>query len=356
MIESMDKGNIRFNSVHVERLRGIKSADVQDLSRINIFFGKNNCGKSTLLEAIFLLSGQSNPTLPVRINKARGYRDLRNSNDVTIEFYNLDATQPILIASKGNDERQLEISLIRSNSHTVSLNDEGMARSQMVDAYFGLKLKFAGDKSSEIVFKEDANQDQGKIRTDEHYQERLDATLMSPRNASIVNDVVGNLAAIIENKQKEAIISALKTIEPKLEDIMVVGENIMVDIGQEKYLPLQLMGDGMLRILSTIVHIYGCKNGVILIDEVDNGLHPSVMSQLWQSIFTTAIENDVQVCVTTHNIDSIIGLNKVVAENPKYEELMASYKLIKTESDEVEAVRYDAKHLDFMIQQDIEMR
>lgn len=352
----MDKGNIRFNSIHVERLRGIKSADVQDLSRINVFFGKNNCGKSTLLEAIFLLSGQSNPSLPVRINRARGYRDLRNSKDVTIEFYNLDATQPIMIESSGNENRHLEISLIRSNSHLVSLKDEGMARSQTTDAYFGVKLKFAGDKSSEIVFGENSEQEQGKSRADARYQERLNASLISPRNSSIVNDIVDNLATIIENKQKDAIISALRTIEPKLEDLLVVGENIMVDIGQDRYLPIQLMGDGMWRILSTIVHIYECKHGVILIDEVDNGLHPSVMSQLWQSIFTTAIENDVQVYVTTHNIDSIIGLNNVIVENPEYEKLMASYKLIKTKSDEVKAVRYDAKHLGFMIEQDIEMR
>ena len=352
----MDKGNIRFSSVRVERLRGIKSADVKDLSRINVFFGKNNCGKSTLLESIFLLAGQSNPSLPVRINTARGYRDLRTSSDVTIEFYNLDASQPILIESTGGESRHLEISLIRSNSHTVNFKEEGMPRSKMSDAFFGVKLKFADDKSTEIIFKENSKHEEGKSHPDERYQERLNASLISPRSASIANDIVDSLATIIANKQKESIISALRTIEPKLVDLLVVGDNILVDIGQDRYLPIQVMGDGMWRILSTIVHIYECNHGIILIDEVDNGLHPSAMPQLWQSIFTTAIENDVQVFITTHNIDSIKGLNNVITKNNQYAELMSSYKLIKTDLDEMKAVRYDAAHLGFMVEQDIEMR
>ena len=352
----MDKENIRFSSVRVERLRGIKSADVQDLSRINVFFGKNNCGKSTLLESIFLLAGQSNPSLPVRINMARGYRNLQNPNDVSIEFYDLDASQPILIESTGSESRHLEISLIRSNSHTVNFKEEELPRSQMSEAYFGVKLRFGGNKASEMVFMENSKEDDGKSYPDARYRERLNASLISPRNSSVVHDIVEGLAKIIANKQKDSIISALRTIEPKLVDLLVVGDNILVDIGQDKYLPIQLMGDGMWRILSTIVHIYECKQGIILIDEVDNGLHPSAMPLLWKSIFTTAIENDVQVFVTTHNIDSIKGLNNVITENNQYAELMSSYKLIKTDSDEMKAVRYDAAHLGFMVEQDIEMR
>ncbi len=352
----MRKEDVKFSDLLVNRLRGIEKTEIHNLSQINVFFGKNNCGKSTILEAILLLTGQSNPTLPVRINTARGYRELQNPNDVKVEFYNLDTQRPIVIESKGKDERHLEISLIRSISHGVDFNEESTTHSQMADSYFGLKLKYAGDKASEIIFKDGDDKKKARTRIDEKYQENLVARLVGPRNSSNVNDIYEMVGSIIENKQKNVLISALQILEPKLTDILVVGTNIMVDIGQEKYLPIQVMGDGIWRILSALVHIYDCANGIVLIDEVDNGLHYSVMPKFWLSIFKMVLEHNVQMFVTTHNLDSLKGLIEVIYDNKAYCELLSSYKLIKTESDEVKAVRYDAEHLNFMIEQDIEMR
>lgn len=352
----MAKANSKFKTIRVERLRGIKYADVQDLSHVNVFFGKNNCGKSTLLEAIFLLTGQSNPTLPVKINNARGYSDLDNYNDVQVEFYNLETDVPIIIESKGEESRHLEISAIQSISHGVDFTTEGSTHSEMTDSYFGLKLKYADDKSSEIIFKDSYEQGKARTRIDNRYHEIWTARLINSRSPYAISDVTEKLATIIANKQKEPIISVLRVLEPKLNDVLVVGTKIMVDIGQTQYLPIQVMGDGIWRILSVIVHIYENKNGIVLVDEVDNGLHYSVMPQLWEAIFKASLSSNVQLFATTHNLDSIKGLNKVIEEKPEYSTLMSSYKLVKTKEDKIEAIRYDAEHLDFMVEQEIEMR
>lgn len=352
----MTTSNAKFKNFHVKRLRGIKRADIFDLSQINVFFGKNNCGKSTLLEALFLLTGQSNPTLPVKINNARGYRDLRNYDDVQVEFYNLETEFPIIIESEGIENRHLEISAIQSISHAVDFSTESSTNSEMTDSFFGLKLKYANDKSSEIIFRNGNVQNNARTRVDNRYQEILMAELVNSRNPYIISDITEKLAAIIANKQKEPIISILRVLEPKLNDILVVGTKLMVDIGQTRYLPIQVMGDGILRILSVVVYIYMNRNGVVLIDEVDNGLHFSVMPQLWEAIIHAAKSSNVQLFVTTHNLDSIKGLNKVIANNYGYSNLMSSYKLTKTGEDSIIATRYDAEHLCFMIEQEIEMR
>lgn len=85
-----------FNKIEIERFRGIKHASIEGLKQVNLFFGKNNCGKSSLLESLFLVSGLSNPLLPIHVNLMRGYS--RSSlNDLKLDFYNLDSSYPIHI-------------------------------------------------------------------------------------------------------------------------------------------------------------------------------------------------------------------------------------------------------------------
>lgn len=52
-----------FKTIEIEWFRGIKHSKVEGLKQLNLFFGKNNCGKSSLLDAVFLISGLSNPKL-----------------------------------------------------------------------------------------------------------------------------------------------------------------------------------------------------------------------------------------------------------------------------------------------------
>lgn len=85
-----------FTKIEIERFRGIRHASIKGFKQINLFFGKNNCGKSSLLESLFLVSGLSNPLLPIRVNVMRGYSKAR-LNDLKLDFYNLDTSRPIHI-------------------------------------------------------------------------------------------------------------------------------------------------------------------------------------------------------------------------------------------------------------------
>ena len=45
------------------------------------------------------------------------------------------------------------------------------------------------------------------------------------------------------------------------------------------------------------------RDGFLLIDEVENGLHWSVQYDFWRMVIRTAHENNVQVFATTHSSD-----------------------------------------------------
>ena len=131
-----------FEKVIIERFRGIRYACIEDFKQINLFFGKNNCGKSSLLESLFLASGLSNPLLPVHINIMRGYNKAQ-LNDLKLEFYNL----------VDGEIRDLNISLFEQERSNVSFenDDESSILSNVEEGKYGLKFDFKINDESYVA-------------------------------------------------------------------------------------------------------------------------------------------------------------------------------------------------------------
>ena len=75
-----------FKNINIKNFRGIEHLEVDDFSRVNVFLGQNNAGKSSVLECLLLLMGMSNPDLPQNVNSIRtrrfsGFSDLRSLNE-----------------------------------------------------------------------------------------------------------------------------------------------------------------------------------------------------------------------------------------------------------------------------------
>lgn len=346
-----------FKTLEIKNLRGIKHAEIEGFSQINLFFGKNNCGKSTVLEALFLISGQSNPTLPLSINSMRNYSKFAE-DDINIEFYNLNSENKITIAATGDENRYLEISQIKSHSNTVELDSLRNGNSENATKRYGLKLEYSvGDSqySSDFILQE-GNLKNGKANIDQRYKETIFSQYIP--SANFQGTLNEEFARIVANKQEAYILSALQEIDPSIKDIQLVGDEILVDIGAEQRLPINMTGDGLRKLLMIIVSIFRCRNGIILIDEIDNGLHFSAMKVLWKAILIATRENNVQLFATTHNIDSLKGLNLILdnEEYSSYSNEISSYKLIRGKEGNVSALRYDYPSFSYSINQELEMR
>lgn len=175
---------------------------------------------------------------------------------------------------------------------------------------------------------------------------------MSPKydfNAS-----VQGLKRILQNKDEHFIIKGLRIIEPRVKDFIYTDSEMLVDIGLEKRIPVNMMGDGARKIVSLLTAIYDCKDSALLIDEISNGFHYSVMCDLWKVLIDAAIRNNTQLFVTTHDVDSIKGLRDAALDNHK--DIIAAFKLLKTSADELKAYHYSLESLDYSINQKIEVR
>ena len=135
---------------------------------------------------------------------------------------------------------------------------------------------------------------------------------------------------VVLTSEENFVIEALQTIEPKIERI-APGEikykqtssrsGFRVRLSDsDKPIPIGSMGDGIWRILGLTLAIVNARNGVLLVDEIDTGLHFSAMSDMWKLISQTAKRLNVQVFATTHNSDCWTSLAAIASTETPSEE------------------------------------
>ena len=122
--------------------------------------------------------------------------------------------------------------------------------------------------------------------------------------------------------------------------------------------PLNSMGDGMLRVLQLTLKLLGAKGGFLLIDEFENGLHYSVQEKVWQLVFELAEQLNVQVFATTHSWDCIESFTKVAVARTETDGVLFRLGRSVRTSDQgrVIATVFDEAALQNITQQDVEVR
>lgn len=347
-----------FHNIEINRLRGIKHSKIEGLKQINLFFGKNNCGKSSLLDAIFLISGISNPKLPLNVNIIRNYRRLEPS-DMKLDFYSLDMSSPIVIKAENDETRELQISVVESSSSKVNLlGEDNNVASTDLDNKYGLVLKYKVDEhayESSIIMSHSSNNSlEQRIKMPAHYKEKLTCRYLNPKYDFTTS--IDGLVDVIKNKDEVFIVNALRLIEPNIKDFVLSQNDVLVDIGLDKRIPINMMGDGARKILSILTSIYECKNGIVLIDELSNGFHYSVMKGVWRAIVSVAKKNNVQIFATTHDLDSIKGLRDAAKSGEEYDDSIVCFKLQRTADYELKSYTYSLDSVDYSLTQEIEIR
>ena len=117
--------------------------------------------------------------------------------------------------------------------------------------------------------------------------------------------------------------------------------------------PLGSTGEGMKRLLALALALTQAKGGVLLVDEIDTGLHYSVLGQMWLLIVEAARKMDIQVFATTHSLDCVKGL-AWLCEN--HSELREEVALHKIDAGLDHSVAFDAEQIAIADEQGIEVR
>ena len=143
-----------------------------------------------------------------------------------------------------------------------------------------------------------------------------------PPHMIYMNSIMDLWNKIILTPAEEEIISCLKLMDNTIEKVALVGNSetskspvFVAKITNTKFpIPLNNLGEGMNRLLGISVLMVNSKNGTVLIDEIENGIHYSIQPKLWKLIFELAERLNVQVFATTHSWDAVVGFQEALKD------------------------------------------
>lgn len=360
-----------LTDLHIKNFRLFEQFKIDNLARVNLIVGKNNVGKSTLLEAVQLLVRQGSPSTLFEQLEARGEISLYEDSfrpkgyDISHLFFERkikNGSALELMASAAQD-LSVKITFVRSlkplsffkNGHGLKLTH----RKPTTASY--LKLNYAGSEELEVmidVFGELIDRKQAQLYAD--------LTSLSTPSNYITTKGVGydSLARLWDQitltPKEDDVIKMLQILEPDVQRISFqsrqsANSGILIKLkGQKRPLPLGSMGDGMHRILAIAASLADSENGYLLVDEIDTGLHYRTITDLWRLVFETAERLNVQVFATTHSSDGVKSFSEAL-DLQEHKEMAALFRL-ERRGEQIVPVKYRAEELRFVTEEEIEVR
>ena len=377
-----------LKSLVIKNFRSLADFEVAKLGRVNLIVGKNNSGKSSVLEALRIYAGNAHQELLEKIAQGHDEKHFLDKNvkegiEVSLPYEDLftgrkfpKEDKPIVI---GENENALKIyHVYRVEKDYIATDEEGnkeTIKSPVSITYLeltehrrilgeGLLIKKKGDA---------VNIDFNVISPDF----RRFATVGNPLPCSFIptqliamNELASDWDSIALTEAEETVKDAMKIILPKFENLIFVNDSpygeskairriAKVKIkGLSHPVPLNSLGDGMLRILQIVLKIFSAKGGFFLIDEFENGLHYTVQEKIWELLFDMAEKLDIQVFATTHSWDCIESFSKIAIDRKDVDGVLFRVGKSVRDSDRgrVIATVFDEEALYSITQSDVEVR
>jgi AAA15 family ATPase/GTPase len=354
---------------------------------VNLITGKNNTGKSSLLEAIALYVTKCDLSLLIQLLEERGENlhydsETENIIDKNIKAFASLFTNRTVYFSK-SDAIVLEIKERNFKNNPIKKEKYVALRFVKYFDEINRKTEESNGGKERIIFglyddRPEVDSELGlEIQTElrsivlslqnELYYRRFGLGLRETNNFQYV--VTRNIDRGINGKlwdkitltdKEQYVLEALKIIEPNVERIAFIDEGnrnrsaVIKLANNNVVLPLKSMGDGINRILTIILALVNAENGYLLIDEFENGLHHSVQEKLWEIIFSLANKLNIQVFATTHSEDCIAGFEYSLNNHSDSND----GKLIRLENKkgQIKQVAYTKEELKIAVENNIETR
>jgi AAA15 family ATPase/GTPase len=364
-IPTAHKKLLHYAWFEVLNFRCIQSLRIAPLERVNLIAGINNVGKTTLLEALFLHMGAANPELALKVDYLRGLT--LTENQWRTLFWQFQEIAPIKMTGKNSKGEQRSLTISVKPSAIQLLDEKNTKASAGLAAAMGndivLKFQDKNKKASEVV---------GTIfikKKDEvvSFQIKMEPPPQPPPFPGVLimsnhlgksDDEVQRFSDLRIKRHDEWVVTALKAIEPRLEKLEILSRQGVSMIhgylkGYDEPVPSPLLGDGVKRVMSLILAIGYARNGVVLIDEIENGIHHSKMPSVWQAIAEACDLFNTQIFATTHSAECILAAHEAFKKKNSYD--FRLHRLDRVNG-EIKAVAYDQEALEGALSIPLEVR
>lgn len=314
-----------LTSLHLKYFRLFEQLNIEALSRVNLIAGMNNSGKTALLEALRIWASDGDNTV---INAA-----LKDRGEFTpgwIESYDALFNPN----TRGNAVQLLDITIQRH-----------IGSNKKIGNYFAQQVKNRSPRKEAL---------NPNVTTDFP----KDGCIYIPF-ALLPFPLEQLWKDIALTDDEDTVIEVVKQAESRIMDIDVRSDGVRVRLkGHPAPVSMGRLGDGIMQTLKIAIGLVSAKNTskkLLLIDEIESGLHHSVQQLLWEKIFHYAILWDVQVFATTHSQDAVRTFTEI-AGRPENAGQGCYFRLERDEKDQINAVVYDMEQLTTSLEYDLETR
>lgn len=370
---------LHLPSIQIIGFRGFRELSIPRLGRVTLLAGRNSVGKTTVLDAVRLFAARGRPRvlwslLHGREELATGLdedEDPITVPDLSALFHGrAEKRKSCIVVGAGRDELTLRATTPRDWTDDQKKLFEETAVDVDVQAlrveygtWHGLVPWLFADGNRPISYRARFTPRMRRLFDDKEWPAAVDCESLGPGLPD--NDHMAHLWGLIAlTKDEDFLVHALRLIlGGGVERISVVGNEgsryranrrVIVKLkGQTRPVPLKSFGDGATRLFGVALALANCRNGLLVIDEAENGLHYTVHADFWRMVLRAAAEGNAQVLATTHSWDCITGFARAAVESQEVDGV-----LVRLEQDEAKckAVVYDEDELRIAADQHVELR
>ena len=374
--------DLHLPNLTVSNFRGIGSLSIERLGRVTLLGGRNGVGKTTVLEAVRTYASRgSQSTLRELLDRreelvaALGEDHERVvSPDYAALFHGRIATgeRPIVIGpNSGADDLRIEVSTPADwPAEQKELFADFLAEADDVRA---VKVVY-GDRERLLPWLPVANDARAAWTRnrlarslqrgfDEGKWPVIDCESLGPGMPS--NSKLARFwDRVTLTEEEDLSLRALRLTGDGIERVAVVGDEnpsyrlfgrrVVVKVPDHaRPVPLKSLGDGVTRLFAAALALANGRNGFLVVDEAENGIHYSIQRDFWRLILRAAHQYNVQVLATTHSKDCVTGFARAAIE---FGEALGVYLRLERDGDEMRAVEYTEEELQTVADQGIEVR
>lgn len=296
-----------LSSIQIKNFRSFRDLEVAPLRRVNLIIGQNNTGKTALLEALCLLLAQPNPA--IQQNLASLFRVAGGQVDQMENFWKWlfrEKNTDLPIRLKGSSATEMvEWLILKKKPDALTYPVQNLAEA----------CEFPGATCY-------------RVRS-EQPQLALKAIHFSTQSADPSDDAI-KFNRVVVRRQKKALLDLLSKLESRLGSLEALNlgnagssQSTPLIYAEMKDLPEMIpvsqLGQGFGRLLGIFSEVLATDAQVLLIDEIENGLHHSVLRSIWKGLFAATLEANLQVFATTHSWECILAADEAARASNDYE-------------------------------------
>lgn len=366
-----------LTSLRLTNYRGFSQFEIERLGRINLLVGKNNVGKTTLLEAAEIVASGATPSSLLRSIGRRGEStsQLLDSPTKELEIHHLFNGHTIqegdhleLIGELGNfgpaSGLTAEIVVSTDEQGYFDLSNLDTEDIWLEPNHDPFALRLTNVNTGNMVEWPLTRRNTLPLATYQRHaaDEAKSVPVINVPTEGLTTRRLGSLwSELVLTSEEDRIIQALNLIEEGIERITYISSGRINSSGSflakirnlDERIPFGSMGDGIKRLLALSIAVTRCAGGLLLVDEVDTGLHYSALPDMWHLLGETARRLNVQVIATTHSGDCVRALSYLHQESPH---LMNDILIHRIERGQNYSTTYDGEDLEIAAKHHMELR